>query len=249
MNPSAHLKFVIGAGIVFLLLFSPGSLLAQKPPGEAKTLHVSKCNDFTITGNGTDPEWKKTAWHALTRLDSAGENYATRFKILYSGKGIYVLFDGQDKRITTTYDQDFQDLYNADVFEVFFHPDTTMPLYLEYEINPLDKELVLLIPNLGRRVSGWLPFHYTNGRRVEKRVNIEGGKGEPGASIRSWSAELFFPYGIFDPLNNVPPASGTVWHANFYRLDYDSGSMVKWSWAPIEHTFHEFRKFGSIVFE
>src|SRR6185437_10991697 len=134
----------------------------------------------------------KNGWHPLTRLDSDGLNYATRFKILYSAKGIYVLFDGEDNRITTSFDQDFQDLFKADVFEVFSHPDTTMPLYLEYEINALNKE-------------------------------------------------LFFPYGIFSSLQNVPPASGTVWHANFYRLDYDSGSMVKWSWAPIEHSFHEFR--------
>jgi hypothetical protein len=135
------------------------------------------------------------------------------------------------------------------VFEVFFHPDTTMPLYLEYEINAISKELVLLVPNLNGRASGWLPFHYTGRRQVQKMVSVVGGKTEMGAAIKSWSAELFFPYAIFDPLLNVPPVSGTVWHANFYRLDYDSGSMVKWSWAPIEHSFHEFRKFGSIRFE
>jgi hypothetical protein len=40
-----------------------------------------------------------------------------------------------------------------------------------------------------------------------------------------------------------------TWHANFYRLDYDSGSQVKWAWAPVESSFHEFQRFGSIVFE
>ena len=246
MNYPVRPIFRIGILIWLTIQYSGGKLYAQNPSSE--TLKVIKCNDFSINGSGTNPEWEKTAWHPLARLDSAGVNYATRFKILYAAKGIYVLFDGKDNRISTKFDQDFQDLYNADVFEVFFQPDAGMPLYLEYEVNALDKELVLLIPNLSGRASGWLPFHYDM-KRVEKKVNVVGGKAEPGASIRSWSAELFFPYRIFDPLLNVPPVSGTVWRANFYRLDYDSGSMVKWSWAPIAQSFHEYKKFGSILFE
>ncbi|MFI5123934.1 MAG: carbohydrate-binding family 9-like protein [Chitinophagales bacterium] len=246
MKLSAKLKCCIGMLGWLMIQASGGKLCAQLPSSEI--LKVIKCNDFGINGKGTNPEWAKTSWHPLIRLDSAGINYSTRFKILYAAKGIYVLFDGKDNRISTNFDQDFQDLYNADVFEVFFQPDTSMSLYLEYEVNALNKELVLLIPNLSGRASGWLPFHYKM-KSVQKKVDIIGGKAEPGASIKSWSAELFFPYQIFDPLLNVPPVSGTVWHANFYRLDYDSGSMVKWSWAPIAHSFHEFKKFGSIRFE
>jgi hypothetical protein len=237
-----------GLGILALLLMQLWVNNLYSQDLSSRSLRVIKCNDFGINGKGNNPEWEKTSWHPLTRLDSAGISYATRFKILYGAKGIYVLFEGDDNRISTTFNEDFQDLYNADVFEVFFQPDTTMPLYLEYEINALNKELVLLIPNLTGRASGWLPFHYDT-KHVEKKVNVVGGKAAMGASIKSWTAELFFPYGIFDPLLNVPPVSGTVWHANFYRLDYDSGSMVKWSWAPIAHSFHEYKKFGSIIFE
>src|SRR6185312_390179 len=246
MKLSAKLKCCIGVIGLLLIQIPGGGLYAQKPVSEA--LQVNKCNDFSIDGKGTNPEWGKTSWHLLTRLDSAGIDYASRFKILYAAKGIYVLFDGKDNRISTDFHEDFQDLYNADVFEVFFQPDTSMPLSLEYEINALNKELVLLIPNLSGRASGWLPFHY-NMKSVQKKVAVVGGKMESGAAIKSWSAELFFPYEIFDPLLHVPPVSGTVWHANFYRLDYDSGSMVKWSWAPIAHSFHEYKKFGSILFE
>ncbi|MDP4130462.1 MAG: carbohydrate-binding family 9-like protein [Bacteroidota bacterium] len=249
MNFSVRRVRLLGMLIILGMHIQGGSLYSQKIAFSTDPLKVSKCSDFTLSGDGSNPEWGKTVWHPLTRLDSAGLNYATRFKILYSAKGIYVLFDGEDNRITTSFDQDFQDLFKADVFEVFFHPDTAMPLYLEYEVNALNKELVLLVPNLNGRASGWLPWHYENGRQVKKMVHITGGKAGMNAPIKSWSVELFFPYGIFSPLQNVPPASGTVWRANFYRLDYDSGSMVKWSWAPIEHSFHEFRKFGSIVFE
>ncbi|MFI5192833.1 MAG: carbohydrate-binding family 9-like protein [Chitinophagales bacterium] len=249
MTISARTKWILGMLVLLGVYAANGKLYAQKISGDTGPLVVMKCNDFDVTGDGRDPEWKKTGWHPLTRLDSAGVPYATRFKILYSAKGIYVLFDGQDNRISTNYDQDFQDLFKADVFEVFFHPDTTLPMYLEYEVNALDKELVLLIPNLNGRVSGWIPWHYEKGRQVKKMVHVTGGKPAMNGIINSWSAELFFPYSLFSPLGNVPPVSGMIWHANFYRLDYDSGTMVKWSWAPIEHSFHEFRKFGSMVFE
>ncbi len=232
----------------FLLL--TGLLLNHHLQSQPTTqeLLVKKCDDFTITGNGDNPSWNTTSWTALKKLDP-GDDYKTAFKILYSATGIYVLFNGADKKITTTYQNDFEDLFRADVFEVFFHPDTQLPLYLEYEINQLNKELVLIVPNLDGRANGWLPWHYENAKRTKKMVKVVGGTAEPGSNIRSWSAEIFFPYRLFNPLGNVPPKSGTTWNANFYRLDYDNGNMIKWAWAPVEKSFHEFKKFQPIRFE
>ncbi|HZI52227.1 MAG TPA: sugar-binding protein, partial [Chitinophagaceae bacterium] len=86
-------------------------------------LLVRSCSDFDPTGKGDNSEWKKAAWNNLTKLDTGGKAYTTKFKILYSAKGIYVLFNGDDDKISTQYDTDFGDLYKGDVFEVFFHTD------------------------------------------------------------------------------------------------------------------------------
>lgn len=59
--------------------------------------------------------------------------------------------EGDDHKITTTYKKDFDDLYKGDVFEVFFHPNPKEPVYFEYEINALNKELVLLVPNFNKK--------------------------------------------------------------------------------------------------
>ncbi|HEX5023909.1 MAG TPA: carbohydrate-binding family 9-like protein, partial [Agriterribacter sp.] len=181
-------------------------------------------------------------------LDS-GPTYESKFKILYSVKGIYVLLNGVDKKITSTFENDFENLFTADVFEVFFHPDPVTPLYLEYEVSPLDKELVLLIPNLNGRASGWTPWHYTGEKKVKKKVTVKGGEMRSGADINEWTATLFFPYTLLSPLANIPPQGGTIWNANFCRLDYDSGKMIKWSWSPVSRSFHEFKKFLSLRFE
>lgn len=218
-------------------------------PSKPAPLAVKRTQAFTLTGKGDAAAWNQTEWVALHKLDAGGATNETRFKILYSDKGIYVLFAGDDQQITTKYDTDFTELYLGDVFEVFFHPDPQLPLYFEYEVNALDKELVLLIPNLQGRVGGWLPWNYTGKKKVQKMVWTDGGRAAKNASIKAWRAELFFPYEVMHPLIKEAPKKGSTWNANFYRLDYDTGKMIKWSWSPVEKHFHEFKNFGTIIFE
>jgi cellulose/xylan binding protein with CBM9 domain len=224
-----------------------GHEIAQ--PRKTTSLLVRKCADFELTGKGDNSEWSKTEWNYLTKLDSGGENYASKFKILYSSKGVYVLFSCDDDKISTSFDKDFGDLFKGDVVEVFFHTDPHTTIYFEYEVNQLNKELVLLVPSINGKAHGWIPWHYENERMVKKMISVTGRQNVSDAAITSWKAELFFPYGLFSPLGNVPPSSGMTWNANFYRLDYDSGTMIKWAWSPVEKSFHELDKFRSIKFE
>lgn len=221
---------------------------AQQATDQAGII-VKRCDNFDVTGSGDNKTWNSTSWVKLNKLDGGGIDYESKFKILYSSTGLYVLFSGNDTKISTTYDKDFDNLFRGDVFEVFFHPDTTLPLYFEYEINQLNKELVLIIPNLNGGISGWLPWHYENDRQTKKMVSVHGGKATPNGAITSWTAELFFPYKLLSPLNNVPPKSGTTWNANFYRLDYDTGGAIKWAWGPVDKSFHEYKRFLPIRFE
>jgi len=212
-------------------------------------LKVKRCDDFVISGKGDHPNWDVTSWIDLSPLDKLDSELPTRFKILYSPTGIYVLFHCTDQIISTDYQTDQGDLWNGDVVEVFLQPDEKDPLYFEYEINALNKELVLLIPNNQGDFMGWAPWHYEGDRKVKKAVYIEGGQSEPGAEIKSWKAEMFFPYTLFKGIKNVPPQSGKTWKANFYRMDFDTGQRIKWSWKSINTSFHEFEKFGTILFE
>jgi hypothetical protein len=212
-------------------------------------LIVHRCADFTISGKGDNAEWNKTKWVSLTKLNEGGKEYKTKFKILYSSTGVYVLFNSDDEKIGTEYKNDFENLFTADVVEVFFHPEPAQTTYFEYEISPLEKELVLLIMNTKGGFGSWMPWHYEDKKKVIKKVSIGGGEMKSGASIQSWSAELFFPYQLLSGFLNTPPVSGTRWNANFCRLDYDTGKQIMWSWSPVEKSFHEFRKYYSLQFE
>ncbi len=209
---------------------------------------VALTEDFDFTGDGSAPAWERANWVPLNRRGDAGLEYETRVKVLYSMTGLYVLMDGTDARITATMAEDFLDLWHEDVFEVFLWTDEAYPVYFEYEISPLGYELPILIPNFGGEFLGWRPWHYEGERRTRRATAALGGPRESGASITGWRAEVFIPWALLEPLQNVPPRPGSVWRANFYRVDHDAEPPTAWSWAPVTGTFHEFERFGVLRF-
>lgn len=233
------------ASLLVLATMSSGHSADTNPP----TLSVRPTADFAVTGDGSAAEWSKAEWVPLQQRPGGRHTYEARIKMLYSQSGIYVLFDGTDEVLTATLPDDFLNLWTEDVFEVFFWTDERHPVYFEYEISPLNKELPIIIPNFGGQFYGWRPWHYEGDRKTKKAVSIVGGQPQSGAAIRGWRAELFFPYDLLKPLQNVPPTPGTRWRANFYRVDYDGGQQTAWDWARVGPSFHEYEKFGTLVFE
>jgi len=224
------------------------------PPSKSQTpeiesLAVIKCNDFKLTGDGYDKQWSGAEWVEMMSLRSKDNPFNTRFKIMYSSTGIYVLAECQDQQISTSYEMDQGDIWKGDVFEVFLQTDPGNPLYFEYEINPLSAELAILVPNNEGDFFGWSPWHYEGDRKVQKVVKIHGGKPASGEKIKAWSVEMFFPYTLFKGLKNVPPVSGTKWKANFCRIDYDGGASNLWAWKRINKSFHEYQNYGTLVFQ
>ena len=236
------------ASCLFVLLAVTSNLGADEATKQP-VIHVSDCDDFQLNGKGDSPQWERAEWVQLNRRPGGQHDYNARFKMLYSEKGIYVLFDAVDKTLTATMTEDFQDLWTEDVFECFFWTDERHPVYFEYEISPLGYELPILIPNLDGKFLGWRPWHYDGDRKTRKAVAVIGGKQESKAAIGGWRAEVFFPYDLLKPLRNVPPKKGTRWRANFYRVDYDNGQVTGWDWARVGPSFHEYKKFGTVIFD
>ena len=225
--------------------------VALQDPGD--TALIRQTTDFTITGKGDDPAWEKTAWLNLTKLQADGRSYASKSKMLYSGKGLYLLFSGEDSLITTKDYKDDQEIYEGDVFEFFLRTDTTKPPYFEYEVNHLERQLILTLARYPHDNMAWSPWshEYKDNPLIKRKTSITGSSvPKPGAAIRSWTAEIFLPYALLGLLPGMPPKSGTVWHANFCRIDYDGGKTTEWSWSrKIKSSFHELEHFGVISFE
>lgn len=214
-----------------------------------REMAVKATDDFDVTGDGSNAAWAKAEWVPLRKRTAKGAEYETKVKMLYSKKGVYVLMDATDTVLSAKITADFENLWLEDVFEVFLWPDERDPVYFEYEISPLGYELPIIIPNLDGKIMGWRPWHYDGGRKVKKATSAVGGEVKSGAAVKGWKAEVFIPYELLAPMRNTPPKPGTRWRANFYRMDYDGGKTTSWDWAPVGDSFHEHKKFGTLVFE
>ncbi len=238
---------------ILICLASAAPCYGQPKPDAAapnKSMRVKSTADFAVTGDGSAAEWNTTAWEPLSkRGGSGGHDYDARVKMLYSVTGLYVLFNGSDRTLSATMDQDFLDLWTQDVFEFFLWPDERQTIYFEYEISPLGFELPILIPNVGGKFLGWRPWHYEGDRLIRKATSTSDGIKKSGATISGWTAEVFVPYKLLEPLGNVPPKSGSRWRANFYRVDYDDNRTTEWDWSRVGPSFHEYQKFGTLEFE
>lgn len=230
--------------IIFALLIHTGSkTLAQVNSND--TIHISHVNDFQIRGDGSHSNWKNCEWIAIQKRDGSS-SYSTRVKMLYSEKGIYTLFECEDNKITATITEDFADLWNEDVFELFLKTDESAPLYFEYELSPLNKELPILVPNFHGNFLGWRPWHYEGERKIQHAVKIT--KNASG-KINGWTGEFLIPFALLKPLQNVPPKKGMQWRINIYRIDYDEVSPSEWAWKPVQTNFHDYERFGVVVFQ
>ena len=232
---------------ILLILFSIqlSIAMAQEPD-----LIIRKTMDFHIDGTGSSGEWEKVEWVDIPQRTNSSVQYETKAKVLYSDTGMYFLVECQEKKLTASLMGYMKDLWDEDVVEVFLWTDEKYPIYFEYEISPLNQELVLIVPNFDGDFLGWIPWHYDQeARQIKHMTSVKGGKKEPGAAIDSWTSEFFIPFALLEPLKNVPPEPGMEWRMNIYRMDYDTGMRVTWEWKPTDKTFHEFEKFGRIVFE
>ena len=215
---------------------------------EPSSVTVRKCKDFKVTGDGSSDCWNNTEWLDVTQQGSYPAVYKTKVKVLYSGTGIYFLFDCEDKKLTSTMKADFLDLYEEDVVEVFLWTDESFPVYFEYELSPLNYELPIIIPNYKGTFFGWKPWHYEGERMTQHATTAVGGEKVSGGAVSGWMGEFFIPYKLLAPLNQVPPVSGTKWRANMYRIDYDNLTTY-FAWQEIVKGFHEYNNFGTFVFE
>jgi hypothetical protein len=240
-------KLFLKFSVVFFLLVIINPGLQAKGQNDG-TVAIKKSGDFEVTGDGSNAAWEKTNWIDLPQRRPETKIYETKAKTLYSETGIYFLFDCEDKKLVSTITADNEDLWHEDVVEIFLWTDETFPVYFEYELSPMNYELPILVPNNDGHFLGWLPWHYEGERKTRHATSVRGGEKKSGAKVSAWMAEIFIPYALLTPLPNVPPKSGTTWRANLYRIDHDQGTTT-FSWQKTGKSFHDYKKFGTFVFE
>lgn len=244
----------VSANILFILITLSITFFHVHGYGQSSNdnvLRIIKSEDFSIDGTGQADNWSKTNWINIIQIDSnetKRDGLSTKAKVLYSDTGIYFLFQNEDQILNATLDSDFSRLWTEDVVEVFLWPDEQEITYFEYELSPLNYELILRITRDEKGSSSWQPFSYRGDKLTRHYTSISGGEKRSGESITGWTAEFFLPYTLMHPANNMPPDRGTKWRANLYRIDYDAGQTLM-AWQPVNTSFHEYDNYGVFLFE
>ncbi len=128
-------RVAVSLGLIGLCFVAPASRYddgVRAQTEERPRLVVKPAADFEVNGTGEHAAWKQSEWTALRRRQADGHPYDSRFKVLYSSTGLYFLMEGTDRKLTATMNEDFMDLWNEDVFEVFLWTDERYPVYFEY---------------------------------------------------------------------------------------------------------------------
>ena len=160
---------------------------------------------------------------------------ATTVTLSRTAAHLRILFECEDALPWATITRLDGPLYQEEVVEVFLDPFGDLECYFEIEINPLNTVMDLMLRRVGK---GW---------RKEFAWQCEGIETSTARTAAGWSAVLVIP---FTAVVSQPPAAGSIWRANFLRIDRPPGAPRELSaWSPTAHnTFHRTSRFGFLEF-
>jgi Carbohydrate family 9 binding domain-like len=159
----------------------------------------------------------------------------TEVRTAWDADELRVLFCAIDAHPWATLTQRDAPLYTEEVLEIFLDPVGDLQSYFEFEVNPLNAVLDLVIR---RNRSGLLKdftWRCAGLRTAVLRTEL------------GWNAEFSIP---FRSLIAEPPPPGAQWRVNFCRIDRPDGKERELSaWAPTgQPRFHLPERFGHLTF-
>jgi hypothetical protein len=188
-----------------------------------------------VSADTNAAHWENVPFTPLLDSVSGSEPVqATRFRVVHDERELRVLFAADDVHPWANYTQRDDPLYEEEVVEVFLDPVGDLEGYFEFEVNPKNARLDLVL----RRVP--------SGYRKDFRWRCEGFVSEVRISNGIWTTEMAIP---FASLGNAVPAG--EWRANFYRIDRPPGQPWELSaWSPTRvAAFHVAQRFGILAFQ
>jgi len=171
----------------------------------------------------------------LDNLSGAAPRQATQVTLARTPSHLRVLFECEDSHPWATITRRDGPLFHEEVVEVFLDPFGDLECYFEIEVNPLNTVLDLMLRRVGK---GW---------RKELAWKCDGLETQTALTATGWTAELAIPFAALVP---GPPVPGSLWRANFLRIDRPACAPRELSaWSPTGlNTFHEPERFGVLEF-
>ena len=179
----------------------------------------------------------------VNNRDGSPTKLRTEAKILYDDNFLYFAFRSDDTNVWSTMKKRDEHLWLEEVVEVFLQADSSVPNYIELEVNPLGSMLDIYLINTRK------PLHYEswNSEKLRWAVSVDG-TVDGKENDRGWSCEIALPFEDIATASHLPPLVGDRWRLNLYRVEKLPIS-AELAWSPtLQEDFHVLPKLGEIVF-
>ena len=215
-------------------------LLAAALP--SPVLRVQRLEGESFSWNNLDdPAWDQAAparmeYNSLTA--EARPDAGTAIRALYNDRHLYLRFDAPFRELTVfepARSTERIGLWDRDVVEAFITPPGAgAGEYYEFEVAPTNERLDLAIAPDNAEIQARLEWN----SHFDSHVAVDAERG-------LWTTVMRIPLKAFV---DQPPAPGSEWRANFYRIDRASRAFLAWN-PTLVRTFHAPERFGSLRFE
>ncbi|MEZ4265086.1 MAG: carbohydrate-binding family 9-like protein [Myxococcota bacterium] len=206
-----------------------------------------------IDGKLDDAVWRTAQTSAAFGQPGGGPvspRRLTQVRAAWDDTAVYFGFAVRDDDLWN--DQTGRDatLWEQDVVEIYLDPGADGKDYVEIQVSPT-----------GEIFDAWFETHRAPAwPEAAKKLTLAGmqvkvdavgsvNTRDDGVTDESWSVEVAIPWKDLPGIDG-PPAAGTQWGANFYRIDVKSPTREGFmsSWAPAGGDFHNTNAFGRLVF-
>lgn len=212
---------------------------------------------YHVVRVGADDAWMAGAAEtadAAPAIAWGPERFQTTFRAAASPEALLLRWDCRDERPWHTLTSRDAPLWNEEVVEIFLDPTGTGRDYAEIEINPANVVCDLRIRGASPALVGEIAWDF-DGLTTHVFAWRSAEAGPDG-----WTAVARLPWPGFRALSPeaaslVPPAPGSEWRFNVFRIKRPGGPAdperdaiyAAWS-VPDGPTFHVPAVFGTMVF-
>jgi hypothetical protein len=254
--------FVIPATAVLMLAFSlasgaPGqgvltATKAAKPEQEMVTLRAVcrwAAQPPVLDGKLDDSCWRQA--EVIDRFASfwtKTPREGTRAYLVWDDEALYYAATMTDTELRAHGKQRNDNLWDGDVFELFFKPRVDRPEYYEFQANPQSLVFEVAWPKRGQDFGDLRKLPELGSKAV---VVLNGTLDHTGDQDRGWTVEARIPWSAF-ALTDGKPRSGDSWLFALCRYDYGpvGTKPVLMSSAPLTRpSFHRYEDYGTLRFE
>jgi len=229
----------------------PAKSAKAKPTPPTQLSVRSTIDTMNIDGKLDEKSWRAALTSgAFKKPDGSAPLAAmhTRMKLLWDKDALYVGFMVRDRNPTSPFAKRDEELWKADVVEVYLDPDRDGKNYVELQLSP--KNVIFDALFTDRRKPEWKKAAEWNLAGITSAISI----GElPGAGKHNgWTAEIRIPFAGLASIQGKVPSAGQTWNANFFRVEPPGDFDHLGAWSAVSNDrrpdFHNLARAGQLTF-